>query len=204
MNDYSTDPFEKRTPSDKDDAVENEPVFSYDDEGDSTRTACITIAVIFAILVAAGVGVWYYISHKAPATNVTDVDMKPDTTTGNTTAKNMISAKDGGEVIYKDPYGKTVKISIPAGALEKDTKISVAWVASGRVTDEYHLMPDGLTFKKPITVTIPYKESGLAKNETPQDIQLEYWFKNMYGSRTLLKFSIDSVAKTLSAAVDKF
>ena len=63
-----------------------------------------------------------------------------------------------------------------AGALKEDTQIFITKIADGPVTDLYKIEPEGLKFLKPITLEIPYKESGLKYNETPEDIDLNIGF----------------------------
>lgn len=64
-----------------------------------------------------------------------------------------VSAAAGGTV--SDKSGK-VTLAIPAGALAKDTDISLAIgaAANGSAGDVYDFGPDGLQFLKPVTLTV--------------------------------------------------
>lgn len=72
-------------------------------------------------------------------------------TTGTTTVR--VSAAAGGTVT--DPSGKT-SLVIPPGALDKDTDITLTLLAKsgGAVVDVSEFGPDGLTFLKPVALTI--------------------------------------------------
>ncbi|MCA9583464.1 MAG: hypothetical protein KC416_16805, partial [Myxococcales bacterium] len=91
------------------------------------------------------------------ACDVTDAldDLTEDTSTSSTSK--MITAADGGKVELE---GAT--LDIPAGALEADTEITVATKTTKSLPDSdnvaskgYDFGPDGLTFLKPVTLTIP-------------------------------------------------
>ena len=64
-----------------------------------------------------------------------------------------ITASKGGTV--SDPSG-TATLTIPAGALDKDTDISLKVLAAsgGALTSVYEFGPDGTTFKTPATLAI--------------------------------------------------
>lgn len=176
-----------------------------DDETSAEKSACIIVVVIFIVLALAGFGIWYYLKHRATPVGKTPPP-QPGTTTAQQNEKkdpNLISASEGGSVFYIDPQGNKAAVIIPPFALTKDTKIEIERVSAGSVTDLYHLKPDGLKFLKPVTVVIPYKESGLAGSQTPNDIDLEYWFKKKYGKQ-MIDFTVDLQAHTLSAKVMEF
>lgn len=174
----------------------SDPVREYDEpEEASLRRGLAVLGVVILILVVSGFAVWYAVSRPGTDVNPPETNVKNG---------GLVSAANGGQITYKDPNGKEVKLIIPAGALAQDSKITISWIKSGAVTDLYQLKPEGLTLKKPVTFVIPYKETGLKKGETPQDIELELWFKDMYSDRELLDFSVDEKQKTLSAKINKF
>lgn len=176
-----------------------------EDNGSPEKSACIIVVIIFVVLVLAGVGVWYYLKKKPNFFN--KIPPPEDKKIGQEIKKkdpNLVSAKEGGKVLFKDHLGREVEVIVPAFALPKDTKIEIERVSAGEVTDLYHFKPDGLKFLKPVTLVIPYKESGLREGETPYDIDLEYWFKEKYGTRKMLNFTVDKVTKTLRAQVREF
>jgi hypothetical protein len=73
------------------------------------------------------------------------------TTSGTTTVR--VTAAAGGTVA--DPSGKT-SLTIPPGALAADTDITLTLTpaANGALVDVSELGPDGLTFLKPVTLSI--------------------------------------------------
>jgi len=81
----------------------------------------------------------------------------------------MIDAAKGGKVSYE-----SVAVDIPAGALAKDTEITVAVVDSAKlpdakqlVGDVYDLGPDGTQFAKPVKLTFDVAGAKFAENEVP-------------------------------------
>lgn len=174
------------------------------EEDGAEKSACAVVIIILVVLILAGVGIWYYLTRRTPGVPPSKAPPKQEETSEEPEDTGLIRAAKGGTVVYKDSFGREAKIIVPAGALTRDTKIEIEWVASGRVTDLYHLKPDGLKFLKPVTVAIPYKESGLAEEETPYDIDLEYWQKGAYEDKELLDFRVDKTEKMLSTAVRSF
>ena len=75
-------------------------------------------------------------------------------------------ADEGGSLSAPDG----ARLDIPAGALSEDTYIALA--SSRRVPGlgiaEYRLEPEGLTFNKPATLTVPY--GGLYSGLMPEEI----------------------------------
>lgn len=112
---------------------------------------------------------------------------------------NLILADKGGKI--SSPDGAFV--IIPDGALSQDTEINITKIADGEVTDLYQLKPDGLKFLKPVTVVIPYKESGLMKGEKPGNILLEQWSEKG-SAKQKLKFFIDEKEKMLRTEILEF
>ncbi|HOG44062.1 MAG TPA: hypothetical protein PK560_08275, partial [bacterium] len=77
-----------------------------------------------------------------------------------------ISASEGGEIATEDGEGK---IEIPAGALEKDTEITMTRYKKDGfpekddlISKPFEFAPAGLKFKKDISVTIK-ADTGLTK-----------------------------------------
>lgn len=160
------------------------------------KKSCVIMAIIFAALVLVGIGAWYYLNGKSePAP-------QPPATAGEED-KNFVKANSGAHLYFSEG----LEIIIPAGALEKDTKIDATVVSKadpdkGEVTDLYHLMPDGLRFQKPVTLLVPYKSiEGFDANDT----ELGYRFTN-YGQKQLLEYEVETndSGKKLRTQVDKF
>lgn len=175
------------------------PVGVNDDDDDDEdegiwRNTCMVVLVVVLILALIGGGVWYYIYKKGK--KETPKVESPAKVEDNT---NLISAVNGGRIALADGAA----VIVPPGALPKDTIIKMEKVEEGPVTDLYHLMPDGYEFLKPVTVVVPYKESGLRQSETPYDILLNYWFISR-GSARNLDYSVDQDGKTLQTQVAKF
>ncbi|MBI5412913.1 hypothetical protein HZA42_01015 [Candidatus Peregrinibacteria bacterium] len=174
------------------------PVDTEDNQdSDIWKNACLVVFVIVLILALIGGGVWYYLYKKGnkdapkiePPAKVEQSEKSP----------NLISAANGGRITLPDGAA----VVVPPGALDKDTIIKMEKVEEGPVTDLYHLMPDGYEFLHPVTVIVPYKESGLAQSETPYDILLNYWFISRGAVRDL-SYMVDQDGKTLQTQVAKF
>jgi len=80
-----------------------------------------------------------------------------------------IEAAKGGTVSYD-----SVTLDIPAGALAKDTEITVTVVDGSTLPDAkllagdvYDLGPDGTQFLKPVTLTFDLGDAQLAKDDVP-------------------------------------
>ncbi len=163
-------------------------------EQEVQQSACAIIVVIAVIVGLLGFGVWYYLGYSPAEKNgagpLSSEERKDP---------NLIVAALGGKIV--SPYG--VEVVVPPGALAKDKKIEIERVAIGDVTDLFRLKPEGLKFLKPVTVAIPYKESGLKSREEPEDILLEYWF-TAGDRKRLLQYEVDESAKKLRAAVTQF
>jgi len=87
----------------------------------------------------------------------------------------MIDAEKGGKVSYE-----SVAVDIPAGALAKDTEITVAAVDGSKlpdpkllVGDVYDLGPDGTKFLKPVTLTFDLGGAEFTDDEVPTMAYLE-------------------------------
>lgn len=95
-------------------------------------------------------------------------------------------------------------VSIPAGALTTDTQISVTKnTASGSLVTSYTFEPAGITFDKPVTVTISYTDAEIPDGVNDDSVMLARQY-NDYFWRTLTNSTIDNVAKTVSAQVAGF
>lgn len=170
-----------------------------DDFETSLKGKVILMVVVVGVIAAAAVsGIWFLLktwSHK-PNSNQPPVTEVTEQRSGN-----LISAVNGGRIVYYDPEdNSSAEIVVPPGALSSDTELGITKVSSGTVTNMYHLTPEGLNFLKPVTVVIPYKETGLQEGESPHDIQLEYWFTNAQMKRRL-SFIVDTHDKKLRAQV---
>ena len=73
-------------------------------------------------------------------------------------AKKMITAKSGGKI-----ESSGAALDIPAGALSKDTEITLGTIAKSDLPDAknvaskgYDFGPDGTKFKKPVALTIDF------------------------------------------------
>jgi hypothetical protein len=71
----------------------------------------------------------------------------------------------GGTVAIAD--GPT--ITIPAGALADDTVITITPTTAleGALSDAYNFEPEGLTFTRPVTITLPFDPTKLAEGAVP-------------------------------------
>lgn len=93
-------------------------------------------------------------SGVALVTACSSDDPKPTTAAGTgTTTTVRITAAEGGKIA--DPGG-TATLTIPAGALEKDTDITLKLTAAGgqALTQVYEFGPDGTKFIKPASLEI--------------------------------------------------
>lgn len=163
-------------------------------EQEVQRSACVIIVVVAVIVGLIGFGVWYYVTHPAQ-----EKTPQPPMTSTEPKDPNLIAAATGGKIT--SPYG--VEVIIPAGALVKDKRIEIERIAIGEVTDLFRLKPEGLKFLKPVTIAIPYKESGLKSWEQPEDIILEYWYTEDDWKRSLL-YDVDETQKKLRTRVTQF
>jgi hypothetical protein len=152
-----------------------------DEFGDDVKRLVRGIIIFVVVMALVWVSSWYLLKGFS------------------STDKALISAKDGGKIVTD--FG--VEIEVPAGALAEDTKIEVEKTGEGAVTDVYHFLPEALVFKKSITVSIPYKDSGLLPGETPWNIRLEYNKDGLSAARSL-SYTVDSKAKKLKVRMREF
>lgn len=174
------------------------PELSMEDlEDEAAKKTALTIVFgVLIVLALAGVGVWYFFLRDS------GTPLPPPTTSPQEEPErelNLIVAALGGKIVMSDG----ASITIPAGALSQDTKLEILKVENGEVTDLYELKPMGLKFAKPVTLEIPYKQSGLKKDETPYHIILEYW-KDDGAAKRRLKYSVNNKEKKLQTQVREF
>lgn len=194
-----TKPFETETPAQSFDpsSAQNEPVKDEYTAGGS----CVKWLVFLIILAAIGFSVWYFWlkdrEEEAPADRQASQQENQQEET--VVEEDGLVGFEGGEVTH--PSG--AKVIIPEGALTDKVKIEILKARDGRVTDLYHLKPDGLQFKKPIQVIIPYKEENLTDAETPYDIAL-YTGDNEDALTAKEKTSVLLADKKVSTEIIKF
>lgn len=121
----------------------------------------------------------------------------PGTPFGNTSTAKMGSS--GGTI--KSADGK-LEIVFPAGALEKETDISIQSI-NNKLTEEnsgaYRLKPSGISFKKPVQLLFYY--DGYNKNTGPKSIATQDETGRWIG---LKKTETDIIGKTVSGSVLHF
>jgi hypothetical protein len=96
----------------------------------------------------------------------------PGAPPGAKTITQQVSAAQGGTVA--SPTGG-LTLSIPAGALEKDTIITIEELAPGEgpvVGPAYEFKPAGLKFKKPATLTLRFKPADIPEGYEKEDIAI--------------------------------
>ena len=127
----------------------------------------------------------------------------------------VVSASEGGEVV--SPDGKLL-LSIPPGALNEDTEISISVIESESGAPGYEFKPDGLVFNKPATahMEIDLAEEGPMEDENGEALDitevvpfLGLFLKSADGSFDALdNVSVDSEAGssvvTVSAPIPHF
>jgi hypothetical protein len=119
---------------------------------------------------------------------------------GNAVTKNIGSA--GGKVIASDGM---FELNIPSGALDVDTGITIQPITNNAPNGNgkaYRCLPDGLIFKKDITIQFRYTDETLAATRAGwmsiafQNSQ-KYW-------QVLQPVTNDTSAKTISTTVNHF
>ena len=99
---------------------------------------------------------------------------------------------------------EALELSIPAGTLERAATITIETLAPEELTSldtgmvntvpdgrGFRLEPHGLTFKKPITITLPYDPARLPSNATAQDIGTYYYDEETGRWTALPRVSVD-------------
>src|SRR6188768_2993319 len=124
----------------------------------------------------------------------------PEPTAVGTPVGDMVTKQigpDGGSISAID---NTLKLVIPAGALNATTAITVQPItnfAPGGVGNAYELSPDGQNFSKPVTITFHYMDS-VEGGATWSEIGIAFQDANGFWHRAQNIVS-DSVNKTISA-----
>jgi len=117
------------------------------------------------------------------------------------TSSSNIIGPAGGIVSSAD---NLATVSIPAGALSTDTLISVTKnTSSGSLVTPYTFEPAGITFDKPVTVTISYTDADIPDGVDDDSVMLARLY-NGYFWRALTNSTIDNIAKTVSVQVTGF
>lgn len=109
----------------------------------------------------------------------------------------------GGSLI--SPDGR-FKITIPSGALNSNTNITIQPVtneAPGGIGLAYDLLPNGTTFSKPITLTFNYTNAEVPDN-IPYFLFIAYQDSARAWKADARQRDFDTVAKTVSLDVDHF
>src|SRR3989344_4768002 len=145
-------------------------------------TIKIIIGVV-ALLVVAAIGSFFFSPVAFKAFIVQKITQQPTTPMGNQgpstvfatkeprpfadqTVTQRATAKEGGTLELVDPKGVKVTLTIPAGALEKDTDISMAPLEEVPIKDYTSALsngvviePEGLQFKKTALLLFDFKPS---------------------------------------------
>lgn len=125
----------------------------------------------------------------------------------------QLTARNGGRLDHPGGYS----IWIPPGALKSDNEIAVTALMTSHETEQQRLRreaqglavasqaidlgPEGLTFGKGITITMPYDSAGFSK--TNESLKVHYW--NPLASRwDPLASTVNPETKTVSAFTDHF
>lgn len=179
-----------------------------EDEKPSAAKIAGTLVVLF-VLIFGGYFLWQLLQQKEtqlpPVVDNETTDELPDSADVIQKEKKFFRSSEGGRLVLLALLtgSADAEVIIPPGALREDVEIEIERVKKGTVTDLYHFKPEGLKFLIPVTVVIPYKESGLAPGQTPHDIKLGFWLKNPNVKR-FLSFTVDTLAKTIRAQVSEF
>jgi hypothetical protein len=107
---------------------------------------------------------------------------------------------NGGTISSADGL---LEVSVPAGTVAANTSFSIQPVSNfcpGGYR-AYHLLPEGLTFSKPLTLTFHYTDDDLAGTSTEF---LGVAFQGSEGEWNLVKTALDDDAKTLSTETTHF
>lgn len=110
--------------------------------------------------------------------------------------------QQGGELSSADG---TIKLIIPAGALETAKEISIQPISNelpGGVGNAFRILPHGEPFKKPVTIKITYKQEDLAET-LPELLDIAY--QDTAGSWiTPSNAVVDKTNRTLSITTTHF
>ena len=187
-----------------------ERIAAQEDEEESSlgKGVWVTVIVAFLAIVVLGVGAVQYFRKQAQIAKMPQAvavagQKVPRVVPALAQAEKLITAKDGGTINLGQ-----FEVKIPAGALEKDTMISIELVAKAdfskfETTDFFRLLPEGIQFKKPVTVKVPYYVAGLRKGTTIEQSVLWFWHGGKV-PRKSLAFTVDKSTKRLGAEVMGF
>ncbi len=123
------------------------------------------------------------------------------TPVGSPNTKNIGTA--GGSIMSVD--GR-IELVFPAGALSTNTNISIQPVANtcpGGIGLSYHLMPDGTTFSKPVSLIYHYSKEEV-NGTLPYLLYIAYQDDAMHWKADYKKRNVDTVAKTVTLATSHF
>jgi hypothetical protein len=90
-----------------------------------------------------------------------------------------------------------IALEIPAGALAEDTRIGIQQIenqAPGQTGKAFRLSPEGVTFAKPVTLTLQYDDADV-QGSAPSLLRVAY--RNSAGWHMLRDATLDTQAKTL-------
>ena len=114
---------------------------------------------------------------------------------GPTYAEKVIKAKDGGTLTLNRHT-----IVIPPGALERDTRISIAQPMPGYVLGDFG--PDGIHFNKPVELSMTYQFLDL--RGIAEDRLTIYWLNPETGTWFDLLAHVDRETQTVTLEVDHY
>ncbi|MCH7703281.1 MAG: hypothetical protein IID37_16510, partial [Planctomycetes bacterium] len=112
---------------------------------------------------------------------------------------------------------KRLALSIPAGALERAATITIEPLAPEELASldaglvntipdarGFRLEPHGLTFQKPITITLPYDPARLPSGTTAQDIRTYYYDEETGRWTALPRLSVDEEKHLIHSSTTHF
>jgi hypothetical protein len=109
----------------------------------------------------------------------------------------------GGSVTYED--GR-ISVKIPQGALEEDATISIEPITSTLPytagPGAYRLLPEGLHFKKPVTITFSYNDS-IVRGSSPEVLHIAYQHSSGVW-KAIRALQLDKLNKTVSVQSTHF
>ena len=109
----------------------------------------------------------------------------------------------GGSI--SSPDGR-IELTFPAGALSSNTTISIQPVTNtcpGGIGISYHLMPDGITFSKPVNLVFHYTSEEV-NGSNPYLLYIAYQDNAMQWKADFKKRNVDTVAKTVTLGITHF
>jgi hypothetical protein len=109
----------------------------------------------------------------------------------------------GGSI--SSPDGR-IELTFPAGALNANTTISIQPVTNtcpGGIGISYHLMPDGISFSKPVNLVYHYTKEEV-NGSMPYLLYIAYQDNAMQWKADFKKRNVDTVAKTVTLGITHF